>query len=80
MDEIYIDLYNCIEFKEIWNDIVCGGSYDLWGTDISYSYNYPKYKDNKLRRIYAVNKVHKRLCEIANLIFNPNLYENEWQH
>lgn len=80
MKELEIDLHNCIEFEEKDEFIVCSGSYKLWGTEISYCYNYHNSKDNKLRRIYAKNKVFKRLCEMAELILYPYLNENEWHN
>lgn len=80
MKELEIDLHNCIEFTEKENFIEVRGSCTLCGADIDCYYSYPKCNDNKLRRIYAKNKIYDKLLKIAYLLFNPNLYENEWQH
>lgn len=80
MKGAYEDTFKYIEFTEKGNFIEVRGSCTLCGADIDCYYSYPKCNDNKLRRIYAKNKVYKELWEIADLIFNPKLYENEWQH
>lgn len=77
MKDLVIDLHNCIEFKEEENKIVCGGSYELDWTIVDYYYSYPKCNDNKLRRIYATNKVHKKLCELVYNVFNPLTKQDE---
>lgn len=75
MKEIDIDLYNAITFEEKDKDIVVWGSYCYGGTDISCYYSYPKYKDNRLRRFYAREKIHKQLCKMMNDLFYNQLEE-----
>lgn len=75
MKEIDIDLYNAITLEETDKDIVVRGSYCYEGVSMDCYYSYPKYKDNKLRRFYAREKIHKQLCKMMHDLFYNQLEE-----